>query len=75
MLNEIKCTLHASYLTLSMAYETRRLNAASLRALQEPAPNQPIPHIDTYFFKVHSNVLLPSTPRHSQRYLSCRFVC
>ena len=35
MLNEIKCTLHASYLTLSMAYETRRLNAASLRALQE----------------------------------------
>ena len=24
--------------------------------------NQPIPRIDTYFFKVHSNIFLPSTP-------------
>ena len=25
----------------------------------------PIPHIDSYFFKVHSNIVLPSTPRPS----------
>ena len=25
--------------------------------------NNPIPRIDTYFFKVHSNITLPSTPR------------
>ena len=23
----------------------------------------PIPHIDTYFFKIHSNIVFPSTPR------------
>ena len=28
-----------------------------------PEVNQPIPRIDTYFFKVNSNVVLPSTPR------------
>ena len=25
----------------------------------------PIPRIDTYFFKIHSNIVLPSTPKHS----------
>ena len=29
-----------------------------------------IPHIDTYLFKVHSNIVLPSTPRPHQRPLS-----
>ena len=28
-----------------------------------PEPNQTNPHIDTYLFKVHSNIVLPSTPR------------
>ena len=29
-----------------------------------PEPNQPkSPRIDTYLFKVHSNIVLPSTPR------------
>ena len=23
----------------------------------------PIPHIDTYLFKIHSNIVLPSTPK------------
>ena len=23
----------------------------------------PVPHTDTYFFKVHSNIVLPPTPR------------
>ena len=32
----------------------------------------PIPRIDTYLFKVHSNIVLPSTPRPPQRSLSCR---
>ena len=27
-----------------------------------PEPNQPIPRIDTYFFKIHPNIVLPSTP-------------
>jgi hypothetical protein len=28
-----------------------------------PEPKQkPIPRIDTYFFKIHSNTVLPSTP-------------
>ena len=25
----------------------------------------PIPRIDTYFFEIHSNIVLPSTPRFS----------
>ena len=33
----------------------------------------PITRIDTYLFKVHSNIVLPSTPRPPQRSLSCRF--
>ena len=28
-----------------------------------PEPNNPIPRIDTYFFNVHSNIVLPSMPR------------
>ena len=27
-----------------------------------PEPNQPNPRIDTYFFKIHSNIVLPSSP-------------
>ena len=33
----------------------------------------PITRIDTYLFKVHSNIVLASTPRPPQRCLSCRF--
>ena len=29
-----------------------------------PEPNNPIPRIDTYLFKVHSNIVLPSMPRY-----------
>ena len=36
-----------------------------------PEPNQPNPHIDTYFFTIHSNIVLPSTPRPSKRSPSC----
>ena len=37
-----------------------------------PIPNSinPIPRTDTYFFKIHSNIVLPSTPRPSYRSLS-----
>ena len=35
-------------------------------------PNHPVPRIDTYFFKFHSNIVLPSTPRPSLRSISCR---
>ena len=31
-----------------------------------PEPNQPNSRIDTYLFKVHSNIVLPSTPRRSE---------
>ena len=34
-----------------------------------PEPNQP--RIDSYFFKIHSNIVLPSTTRPSLRALSC----
>ena len=27
-----------------------------------PEPNQPVPCIDNYLFKIHSNTVLPSTP-------------
>ena len=27
-----------------------------------PESNQPIPRIDTYIFKIHFNIVLPSTP-------------
>ena len=33
----------------------------------------PIPRIDTYFFKIHFNIALPSTPKSSKRSLSCRY--
>ena len=33
----------------------------------------PIPRIDTYFFKIRSDIVLSSTPSPSKRYLSCRF--
>ena len=39
-----------------------------------PEPNQSNSLFDTYFFKVHSNIVLPSTPRPPQRSLSCRFM-
>ena len=35
----------------------------------------PIPRIDTYFFKVDSNIVLQSTPRPPNRSLSCRITC
>jgi hypothetical protein len=48
-----------------MAYETRRFKCH----IHKGSPiihilNQinPIPRIDTYFFKVHSNIVLPSIP-------------
>ena len=34
-------------------------------------PIYPIPRIDTYLFKVHSNIFLSSTPRRSWRSLFC----
>ena len=51
--------------TKFMAYE----HEGAMPHLQElsinsyPEPNQQIPCIDIYFFKVHSNIVLPSTPR------------
>ena len=47
-----------------MAYGYRRFNAAFIRTLSFLSQINPIPRIDTYFFKVHSNIVL-STPRHS----------
>ena len=35
----------------------------------------PITRIDTYLFKVHSNIVLLSMPRPPHRSLSCRFTC
>ena len=35
----------------------------------------PISRIDTYFFKIKSKIVLLSTPRPSQKSLSCRFTC
>ena len=58
-----------------MAYGTRRLNAAFTWAPIIPNLSRinPILRIDTHFFKVHSNIVLPSTPRPSFISLSCRF--
>ena len=53
-------------LTDSMAYETRRFNVPFARAQQIfPILRRinPIRRIDTYLFKVHSNIVLLSTPR------------
>ena len=50
-----------------MAYETRRFNAAIHKRppiIPILSRINPIPRIDTYFFKIHSNIFLPSTPRH-----------
>ena len=33
-----------------------------------------IPRIDTHFFKVHSDIVLPSTLRSSKRSIYCRFI-
>ena len=55
-----------------MAYETRRFNTAITKAPMNQI--NPIPRIDTYLFKVYSNIVLPSTPRPPQRLLSCRYI-
>ena len=55
-----------------MAYGTRRFNAIFTRAppiIPILSRINPIPLIDTYFFKTHSNVVLPSTPRPSVSFL------
>ena len=48
-----------------MAYGTRRFNAAFKGSPIIPILSRinPIIRIDTYLFKVHSNIVLPSTPR------------
>ena len=51
-----------------MAYETRRFNATLSKGtpiIPILSRINPIPRIDAYFFKIHSNIVLPSTPRPS----------
>ena len=47
-----------------MAYGTRRFNAAFTSAPIIPILSRinPFTRTDTYLFKVHSNIVLPSTP-------------
>ena len=55
-------------LTNSMAYGTQKFNAAFTRGspiIPILSKINQIPRVDTYFFKVHSNIVLPSTPRPS----------
>jgi hypothetical protein len=49
------------YLTNSIAYGTRRFNAAFNNPY--PEPTNPITRIDTYFFNIHSNIVLLTMPR------------
>jgi hypothetical protein len=48
-----------------MGYGIRRFNAAFTSALPIMSRINPIPRIDTYFFKIYSDIVLPSTPRPS----------
>ena len=51
-----------------MAFGTRRFNATVTTALLSRINS--IPRIDSYLFKIHSNILFPSTPRASWRSFS-----
>ena len=46
-----------------MEHEGTMSHSQGLSNNPYPEPNNPIPRIDTYLFKVHSNIVLPSTPR------------
>ena len=48
-----------------MEPESSILHSQGLSDNPYSEPNQPIPRIDTYFCKVHSNIDLPSTLRSS----------
>ena len=52
--------------TNSMTFETHN-NSPVIPILRRM---NPIPRIDTHFFKIHSNIVLPSTPMPSYRSLS-----
>ena len=59
-----------------MTYGIRRFSAAFTGVLGSPviailSRINPIPRIDTYFFKINSNIVLSSPPRLSWRQLSC----
>jgi hypothetical protein len=59
-----------------MAYGTRKYNVAFICTLIHILSRiNPIPRIDTYFFKIHSNIVFPSTPRPPERPLSYRCTC
>jgi len=59
-----------------MASGIRKFNAAFTRTIIPILSRiNPIPSIDTYLFKAHSNIVFQSTPRSPQRSLSRRFNC
>ena len=55
-----------------MAYGGSMPHSQGLSNNPYPTRINQIPHIHTYFFKIHSNIVLPSTPRAYQRSLSSR---
>ena len=62
--NQSPSDFMVSYITNSMAYGTRRFNAVFTKAPIIPILSRinPIPRIYTNLFKVHSNIVLTSTP-------------
>ena len=67
-----RCTVHLNkknyYVYLTLSFMEPRGSMPHLQGLSSnpyPKSNQPIPRIDTFFFKVHFNIVLPSPPRPS----------
>ena len=62
----------------SMVHVNRSFNSTFTRALRiinSLGQLNTISHIDTILFKTNFNIILPSTPIHSKRYLFFSFIC
>ena len=59
------CRERYSYRPNSMTYGARRFYAAFTRALNNPYPEPKQPNSLDFLLKIHSNVVLPFTPRPS----------
>ena len=64
---DLKKILNDNIMLIPWLMEPRgsMLHSQGLPSNPYPSRINPIPHIDTYFFKIQSNIILPSTPRPS----------
>ena len=63
--DEILDIVHCDLFAITMEPGGSMPHSQGLSNTPYPEPNNPIPRIDTYYFKIYPNIVLPSTPRPS----------